>query len=407
MFEFFKKTKNTTQPTHLTLDIGTEFIKTVLFRRVNGEVQVIGYDRAPQKHNAMQGAMIINLNNVIDVVDMAVGKTIAMAHEVTGEEDIPIPTSVILGIAGELVKGVVIEVNIERDDPDKVINEREVAEVIEQIKKQAFQDAVADIAKDTGVKTDQIAEIETAVNSVYIDGNKVDSPIGFRGKELTYKVYSTFAPKIHLNSIRDVAKALRLQVDGVYVQPYALAMGVQQARTERFNGIFIDIGGGTTDVAIVEHGAIVGTRMFAYGGRVFTKRLEQDLKIDYIAAEQMKIDYSDQKLDKADTAKVKKALKKDISLWVQGVEIALAEFAEVGSFPTNIYLCGGGALLPEIMEALIAHPWLQVLPFVKFPKVNFLFPNQIAQVIDKTKTVTQAMDVTPLALSRMSLDLHV
>lgn len=392
--------------TYLALDIGTEFIKTVLFRITDErKVEVIGYDRTPQKANAMRGALIINLQNVVDVVDISIGQAVQIAEGIT-KKQIALPKNAIMGIAGELVKGVVIVVNVERQNPDSKITEKEVADILGKIKKQAFSGAKEDIAKDTGIRTDQIVEIDTVVNSVYIDGVKVDSPIGFTGKELVYRVYSTFAPKIHVDSIKEVADRLNLKVAKVVVEPYAVAMGVEHAREERFSGIFVDIGGGTTDIALVENGAIAGTKMFAFGGRVFTKRLETELGVDYIAAESTKIDYSDQKLSKTESSKVAKILSKDIPVWLDGVELGLTDFDEIKEFPPHIYLCGGGALLPEIQSGLLAHPWLQVVPFTKFPKVQFLFPSQIADVEDLTRKATNALDVTPLALARMALDIY-
>lgn len=404
MFGRKPKTDPKAQKTQLALDVGTEFIKTVLFRTTDdGKVEVIGYDRTPQKPNAMRGALIINLQNVIDVVDASIGTAVAAAEEIV-KGPIALPQEAVMGIAGELVKGVVIVVNVERDDPTHKITPAEVDDIIKKIKKQAFAGAKEEIAADTGIKTDQIQEIATVVNSVYIDGLKVDSPIGFKGKELVYRVFSTFAPKIHVESIKEVAESLGLKTEKIVVEPYALAMGIEHAREERFSGIFIDIGGGTTDIALVENGAIAGTKMFAFGGRVFTKRLETELKLDYLAAEAKKLDYSDQKLTNTESGELAKLFKKDIPVWLDGVELALSEFDDVSEFPPNIYLCGGGALLPEIYEALLAHPWLQVLPFQKFPKIKFLFPNQISDVVDLTRKATNSLDVTPLALSRMVLD---
>jgi cell division protein FtsA len=394
MLNFRKKAEKIDKQTYLALDIGTEYIKTVLYRLNNGKVEVIGYDRAPQKQNAMRGALIINLENVIDVVDVSIGNTIQMAEGILKEE-VALPKEVILGIAGELVKGVVIVVNVEREDTDSKITEAEVNDILSKIKKQAFIGAKDEIAADTGIKTNQITEIDTVVNSAYIDGVKVDSPIGFTGKELVYKVFSTFAPKIHVNSIKEVAEALHLRVAGVVVEPYALALGVESAREDKFSSIFVDIGGGTTDIAVVEHGSIAGTKMFALGGRVFTKRIETGMALDYLAAEKLKIDYSDQKLSDREGKEIKKLLATDISVWLDGVELALADFDDISKFPPQIYLCGGGTLLPDIMEGLLAHPWLQLLPFEKFPKVKFLFPNQIAGVTDLTRSATHPLDVTP------------
>jgi cell division protein FtsA len=225
------------------------------------------------------------------------------------------------------------------------------------------------------------------------------------GKELVYKVFSTFAPKIHVNSIKDVAAALDLKVMSIVVEPYALALALENAREDRFSAIFIDMGGGTTDIALINQGAIGGTKMFAFGGRVFTKRIEAELNLEYLAAEKKKIDYSDQKLSKVEAKQIRAALKKDIPVWLDGVELALGDFEEVSKFPAQIYICGGGTLLPDIYDGLLANDWLQVLPFDKSPKVAYLYPNQIAGVVDKTRKATHPQDVTPLALARMALDI--
>jgi cell division protein FtsA len=351
----------------------------------------------------MRGALIINLEQVIDVVDVSIGQAIQAAEQLVGEP-VGLPQEVIIGIAGELVKGVPIVVNVEREDENKKIARDEVRDIVEQIKEQTFSDAKEQIASDTGIKTSQITEIDTVVNSVYIDGVKVDSPIGFKGKDLVYRVFSTFAPKIHIDSIKEVASALNLKLMKIVVEPYALAMGIENARQEKFSGVFIDIGGGTTDIAVVEQGAIVGTKMFAFGGRVFTKRIEKELGVDYAKAEELKIDYSDQKLGAAEEKQVKLAVAKDMPVWLDGVELSLAGFDDVQEYPSQFYLCGGGALLPEVQQKLLAHPWLQVLPFGKFPKVQYLFPNQVSDVIDLTKKATHPLDVTPMALARMALD---
>lgn len=399
-----KKNDSHLETTYLAVDIGTEFIKTAVFAIRGENVEVLGYDRAPQRQNAMMGALIVNLENVIDVVDQSIGHAVVMAKELS-KDSIAIPKKVIMGIAGELVKGVPIVVNVERDKPDKNITAKEIDGIISQIKAQTFQEAKEEIAADTGIKTAQIAEIDTVVNSVYIDGVKVDSPIGFTGTNLVYRVFSTFSPKIHVDSIKEVAKSLNLEIMKIVVEPYALAMGVENSTQEKFSAVFIDIGGGTTDIALVQHGAIVGTKMYAFGGRVFTKRIEKELNLDYRQAESLKVDYSDQKLSRAEAKKVQAAVAKDMGVWVDGVEISLGEFSDVVEFPSQFYLCGGGSLLPEVHDRLLAHPWLQVLPFGKFPKVNFLFPNQIANVIDRTKKVTNTVDVTPMALARIALDI--
>jgi len=61
-------------------------------------------------------------------------------------------------------------------------------------------------------------------------------------------------------------------------------------------------------------------------------------------------------------------------------------------------------LLPEIKEALLEHPWTQVLSFNKFPKVNYFLVDQTRNIIDDTGSLNEPADVTPAALARFALE---
>ena len=239
---------------------------------------------------------------------------------------------------------------------------------------------------------------------IQVRGVKVDEPLNFTGKNISYRVFSTFAPSLHVNSLKHVAKNLNMELINVEVEPYAVARAINGSHKENFDAIIIDIGGGTTDVALVKKGAVLETKMFAYGGRVFTKRIAQDLKIDLNQAEQMKIDYSKNKLAPKQMAEIKNAINKDLEIWSEGLELALKEVDEVDSFPTKIFLCGGASALGEMQTAIIEHPWLTVLPFSKFPKVEYLFPNQLSDIVDTTKSINDPSDIAPLALARIYLE---
>ncbi len=398
-----KKIESNKPKSYLSLDIGTEYVKTVLFlKSPENEIEVIGYNRKRQKESSMYAAFIINLRDVIDTLDKSIGASISMAQELNYEFEMP--KEVIIGIAGELVQGVTVMVNSDRESPNSAINEKELDKLIAKVKKFTFPNTKEDIAEEIGIKSSLVEEVETYINSVYIDGVRVTNPLGFKGSEIVYRVFSTFAPKIYLDSINQVASELNLRLARIVVEPYAISLGVKDLRSNNSSAIVIDIGGGTTDVALVKNGDIIGTKMFAIGGSVFTKRVAKELNVTYEEAEQKKIEYSNGKLDKSDASKLNAIFTQDVKVWLTGVELCLEEFEEVDEYPSTIYLCGGGALLPEIQEGLITHPWLQLFNFKKYPKVNFIFPTNLRDILDKTKNANMPEDVAPLALARMILE---
>ena len=250
-----------------------------------------------------------------------------------------------------------------------------------------------------------IKEINSHIDSTYIDGVKVDDPIGFTGEEISYRVYSTFAPALHINSLFEIAKRLEIEMLALEVQPYAIAKSFKGSHRSDFSSIFVDIGGGTTDIAIVQNGGIMGTKMIAFGGRVFTRRIAKNMGLELDEAEKMKIEYSHQKLQPATEKKIKKGIGKDAHLWAEGVELSLAEFEEIETFPSEICICGGGSELPEIRESLLSYPWLTVLPFEKFPDIKHIYPRQILNIEDETGILHTTADVVPAALVSISIDL--
>lgn len=404
---FFSKNQSENgngENTLLALDVGTQFVKAVIFQVVDQKVHVIGYAKTQQQSNSMHSAMIVNLQNVISTTDICVGSALTMAEQMQGGP-VDLPNKVILGIAGELVKGVTIIADYERENPDKKIEQKEIDDVVAQVKEELFTKVHADIANEMGLNVSQVEEINTKIVSSHIDGVKIDNPIGFTGTSAKISIYSTFSPSLHLNSLRELASALGLEIWEIVVEPYAVARAVRDSHKESFSGIFIDIGGGTTDVAVVDKGAVMGTKMFAYGGQVFTKRLAKDFKLSMDDAEKLKMDYSMQKVSEIKESQIKKAFAKDIDVWTEGVELSLADFEDVKHFPDKMYFCGGGSLLPDVKAGLMSYPWLQVLPFQKFPKMSYIFPNQIEGLVDHTKKMIDPIDVAPAALARMALEL--
>lgn len=410
---FLHKEDNTDDQVLLALDVGTEFVKAVLFTKEDSDekIQVIGYGKSRQHGSAMKGAMVINIEHVVNACDKAIGEALTSADEVMSKKMgtdyvTPAPEKVMLGIAGELVKGVTIMADYSREDADLKIEKEEIEEVLISVKEHSFAQALEDIASETGVEAKRLQEINTKINATYIDGVQVDHPLGMTGENITYRVFSTFAPSLHVNSLKEIASQLGLEILSIEVEPYAIARAVKDAKKDNFSAIFIDIGGGTTDIALVEHGGVVATKMFAYGGKVFTKRIAETLKMQIADAEQLKIDYSNEVLNDTQTRKIKAIYSKDALVWAQGVEISLAEVQDIDSYPIQMYLCGGGSGLPELKEAMLEYPWLQSLPFAKHPKISHLFPNQLEDIEDLTRSAKEPEDIAPLALARMYLELE-
>src|SRR5437667_3138744 len=184
-----------------------------------------------------------------------------------------IPGQVVIGIAGELVKGFSTSVTVPRADPNLKINEVELVQTLQLVQKRALREASHSMSLELGVPDVNVKLINSAITSVRIDGFAVNNPIDFQGKQMVITVFNTFAPLTHVGALQTIASELDLELVATVAEPYAMARCAATDEGYDFGGIFLDIGGGTTDIALIRNGGIEGTRMFPIGGGVFTKKL--------------------------------------------------------------------------------------------------------------------------------------
>lgn len=383
----------------MALDIGTELAKALVFEihPEEGKGVVKGVGKISQKKGNMLSGAVSDINGVVATCREAV----ASALEQSGLKKIK---KAIIGIAGELVKGTTTTVHYERAEPHSKIDLPELKNIIQKVQLKALERIQKQLAWETGQNDIEIRLINAAIVDVRIDGYQIVNPLGFQGRDVSISVFNAYAPLIHLGALQTIADELNIASSSIVAEPYAVARSVDYDDVLDFSAIFIDAGGGTTDIAVVRNGGLEGTKMFALGGRAFTKRLAKELDISFEEAEALKIKYSEGKLGADVSLKVEQILRSDCAVWASGVELALSEFSESDVLPAKILLCGGCSALPGIKKALSFPDWAKNLPFSKTPNVSFLQPRDVSRIIDGTGELKNPQDVTPMGLANLALD---
>ncbi len=379
------------------LDIGTEFVKALIGKVTDDGLEVVGVGRAHQELSDMQAGAIADISGVVQNCD----KALAQAEEQAG---ISVRTAVI-GIAGELVKGTTTTVRVSRKTPDKALDLPEVERIIKLVQQRAEAKAKQQLAWELGGKEVEVRLVNSALVGIEIDGYKVTSPIGFQGKEVVVQLYTAFAPMIHIGALERTAQQLDLDLLAVAAEPFAVSRAVIGDDTSAsMNAVLMDVGGGTTDIAVITDGGVQGTKMFGIGGRAYTRAVERELNIEFSQAEKMKISLGDDHVPQNKTAAVEGALKKTLDVWMSGVELALGEFDKLDNLPHRLLLCGGGSSLDLLMERLESTNWYADLPFTRKPSVHHIQPGQVVGIIDKTGDVVDHTFITAMGLLRVGLD---
>jgi cell division protein FtsA len=247
--------------------------------------------------------------------------------------------------------------------------------------------------------------VHAAVVELKIDGYPVSNPIGFTGAQVELAVFNAFAPMVHLGALQSVANQLGLELLGVIAEPYAVATCLDPGELGDAGAVFVDVGGGTTDVALVRHGGIAGTKMLALGGRAFTKGLVERFGLSFSRAEAVKVAAGAEGdlPEPIDREALDAALGEDAAVWLRGVGLMIADLAAGELLPGRVFLCGGGAQLPQLVASLGGDAWWRRLPFARQPQVRALAPADVAGVRDASGRLTTRQDVTPMALAHQAL----
>jgi cell division protein FtsA len=379
------------------LDIGTEYVKALIARLDGEELNIVGVGRAHQQISDMHSGAIADIAGVVRNCEDALSD----AEEQAGLQ----ARKVVIGIAGELVKGVTNTIRYRRPQPDRPLDSAEMEFIIEKVQERAQKKAQKQIALETGNPEVEIKLVNSALVSIHIDGYKVSNPISFQGHDVAVQIYTAFAPMVHIGALERVAEELSLELLAVAAEPFAVSRSVLgNDANSSFTAILADVGGGTTDIAVVDDGGVEGTKMFGLGGRSFTRTIANELDISYDDAEKLKVNIDNDKIKPNVVADVNAAVDKSLEVWLTGVELALSEFNLSDHLPNRILLCGGGSSLSRLIDALKTQDWHKDLPFTKKPTVHHIHPSDVVGINDLTEIASDHTFITAMGLLRVGYD---
>ena len=379
------------------LDIGTEFVKALITKVTKEGAEIIGVGRAHQGLGDMQAGAVADIGAVVANCD----KALSQAEQQAGVS----ARTAVVGIAGELVKGTTNTVRVLRKDAEKPLDLEEVERIIKTVQKKSEERARKQLAWELGGKEVEIRLVNSALVGIEIDGYKVTNPLGFQGRDVTVQLYTAFAPLIHIGALERVTHELDLDLLAVAAEPFAVSRSVIGDNDgSSMSAILMDVGGGTTDIAVITEGGVQGTKMFGIGGRAYTRSVERDLDVDFDKAEALKMGLSNNQIGEDKVEPTEKALQKTADVWIKGVELALNEFELEDHLPQKILLCGGGSSLEILVHELSGTDWYRQAAFTKKPTVTHIKPEQVVGIVDKTDSVHDHTFITAMGLVRVGLD---
>ncbi|MBL0135604.1 MAG: cell division protein FtsA [Chitinophagaceae bacterium] len=261
---------NEQQPIIVGLDIGTTKIAAIAGRKNEfGKLEIIGFGRA--NSNGVKHGQVLNIDETIKAIQMALENCYASNPDLEIGE-------VYVGIAGHHIKSLQTRGDIVRHDTNEEITQREIDQL------------VSDQYKTYIPAGDQIIDVirqEFTVDNF----QNIPNPIGYGGVKIGANFHIITGDK---NAIRNINRAVEksgLRTKDLVLQPLASAAAVMGQEDLEAGVAIVDIGGGTTDLAVFYEGILKHTAVIPFGGENITNDIKTGLGVLKTQAEQMKVQF--------------------------------------------------------------------------------------------------------------------
>jgi len=251
------------------LDIGTTKIVAMLgAKNEYDKLEIVGIGKS--KSQGVHRGVVNNITQTIQSIQAAAQE----AESVSGKKI----ESVVVGIAGQHIRSLQHSDYITRTNPDAVIDEAD----IERLKNQVF--------KLVMLPGEEI--IHVLPQEYKVDGQaEIKEPIGMYGGRLEANFHVVVGQVSSIRNIMRCVKSAGLDFGGITLEPLASADAVLSQEEKEAGVALIDIGGGTTDLAIFKDGIIRHTAVIPFGGNVITEDIKEGCSIIEKQAELLKIKF--------------------------------------------------------------------------------------------------------------------
>lgn len=251
------------------LDIGTTKIVAMVGQKNEyDKVEVLGIGKS--KSLGVHRGVVNNITQTIQSIQTAVTEAEAKAA-VTIDE-------VIVGIAGQHIRSLQHSDYITRENADEVINEDDIEKLINQVHKLVM------------LPGEEI--IHVLPQEFKVDGQaEIKEPIGMYGGRLEANFHVVVGQVSSIRNIGRCIKSAGLTMGKVTLEPIASSDAVLSQEEKEAGVALIDIGGGTTDLAIFKDGIIRHTAVIPFGGNVITEDIKEGCSIIEKQAELLKIKF--------------------------------------------------------------------------------------------------------------------
>lgn len=335
----------------LALDIGTRTIAGLILASTDTGFEIRDASLQPQLPGAMADGQIHNID--------AVASTIAkIKSELEANSNAPLTKAAVAAAGRSLMT------KTGSSSFALAPGQRLSADEVRALELDAVRQAVKQLSSDNsgGVMHSYLC-VGYSVIQYYLDGEPIGALQGHQGQRAQADIIATFLPRIVIDSLGTALNSAGLAMDTLTLEPIAAMHVVVPPTMRMLNIALVDVGAGTSDLAISADGTVKGYGMVAYAGDAITKGIADHFLLDFKVAEQVKVELQcDQDSECKDVFGNTLRLSYDEVLAVirPRVEILADKIAQEvirlnGGSPKGAILIGGGSRVPGLAQLLAQH----------------------------------------------------
>ena len=256
-------------PIVVGLDIGTTKICTIVGRRnEHGKIDILGFGKTESL--GVSRGVVTNIGQTIDSIKRSL-------QEASAKSGVEI-SNVFVGIAGQHIKSLQHHGMVTRSSADDEITQESIDAIVEDMKKLAMPPG------------EQIIHV---IPQEYIVDHEsgIKDPIGMAGIRVEANCHIITGQVTAVKNINRCVQQAGLKIDGLFLEPLASADAVLSAEEKEAGVCLVDIGGGTTDIAIFQDGVIRHTAVIPLGGNIITEDIKEGCSLLKNQAEKLKIKF--------------------------------------------------------------------------------------------------------------------
>lgn len=366
------------------LDIGTRVVVGIVGIENNGKFQVLAVEQMEHESRAMFDGQVHDIDKVANVVEKIKRRL---------EDSLNIKlTEVCIAAAGRSLKTQSARAEKNIDEEHEI-----TVEDIDNLELEALEIAQNSIVSQSGVT--KYHTVGYTVSNYYLNSFPITNLKGHKGREIAVEILATFLPYDVVEGLYAAVKKAGLEVSYITLEPIAAINVAIPPEIRMLNIALVDIGAGTSDIAISKEGNIIAYSMVPYAGDEITESIATYFLTDFNTAEKIKkstkkeIKFKDvlnieHKITKEEVMEI---IAPQVKVLAQKICNEIIKYN--GKSPSAVFLVGGSSNLPNLPE--------EIASILNLP-INRVSVRDIksVEILDyKGKTLKGPESITPIGIA--------